>query len=66
MSHHEHSHDKGHHHEHRPGKKRIHPAWWIVVAAVLALAGMFLYNASLEEALQPGGQITDEVPADAE
>jgi hypothetical protein len=63
MAQHDHSHSKNHqHHDHRSGKKKVHPAWWIVVAAILALGAMFLYNATLEEALQPGGKITEEVP----
>jgi hypothetical protein len=65
MSHHEHSHGKEHHHEHHAPKK-IHHQWWFWAAIVLMLAGMGMYVASLDEALQPGGQINQEMPADAE
>jgi hypothetical protein len=67
MAHHDHSHGKDHqHHDHRPQKGGIHrsPIFW--VAVLLMLAGMFAYVATMDEAIGPGGQVNQEVPADAE
>ncbi|MCI0335740.1 MAG: hypothetical protein L0228_21240 [Planctomycetes bacterium] len=62
--HNEHSHKKDHH-EHQAPKKKIHHDWrfWAVIAM---LAAMGIYIATLDEAVEPGGQIQQEVPADAE
>jgi hypothetical protein len=62
---HQHS-EHGHHGKHHPPKKRIHHQWWFWVVVVLMLAGMFMYVASFDEALAPGPQEGDEVPAAAE
>jgi hypothetical protein len=66
MGQHEHSHGKEHRHPHGMGKPGIHRRWWFWVAVVLMLAGMFMYVASMDEALGPGGEVNQEVPADAE
>jgi Ni,Fe-hydrogenase I cytochrome b subunit len=60
----EHSH---HHHnaEHSP-KKGIHHSPWFWVAVVLMLGGMGLYVGTMDEALGPGPQAGEEVPAAAE
>jgi hypothetical protein len=66
MSHqHEHSHGKNHQHEHGAPKKKIHHDWrfW---AVILMLAAMVIYVVTVDEAVEPGGQINQEVPADAE
>lgn len=64
---HEHNHSKhAHHGEARATKKGIHHTWWFWVAIVLMLGGMFMYVASLDEAIQPDGQPGVPVPADAE
>ena len=69
MAHHEHSHGHNHAHgkDHHPhGKPGIHRRWWFWVAVLLMLGGMVMYVTTLDEALEPGGQINQEVPADAE
>lgn len=66
MSHHEHSHGKDHHHEHQAPKSGIHHTWWFWVAVVAMLVGMLMYVASDDESLGPGGEVNQEVPADAE
>jgi hypothetical protein len=65
MSHNEHSHGKDHHHEQHAAKKKIHHDWRFWVAIVILVA-MGIYVASMDEAIGPGGQVNQEVPADAE
>ncbi len=60
---HQHS-EHDHHGEHRPPKK-IHHQWWFWVAIVLMLGSMLMYVATLDEALGPGPQHGNEVPAAA-
>lgn len=67
MSHNDHSHSKDHHNhheQHRGGGIHRSPIFW--VAIVLMLAAMVAYVASMDEAIGPGGQVNQEVPADAE
>ena len=63
--HSEHSHGKDHHHDHPAPKKKIHHDWrfW---AVILMLVAMVIYLVTIDEAVEPGGQINQEVPADAE
>jgi Co/Zn/Cd efflux system component len=65
MSHqHDHSH-KEHQHEHHPPRKSLAKRVF-VVAVVLMLVAMVVYVVTVDEAVEPGGQINQEVPADAE
>ena len=42
----------------------LHRKWWFWIAVGLMLAGMFMYVASDDESIQPGGEMTGEsVPA---
>ncbi len=66
MSQHEHHHGKEHHHVQEHAKKGVHRQWWFWAAVILMLAGMFMYVATMDEALGPGGQVNPEGPADAE
>ena len=63
--HNEHGHEHKHHeHGETTGKKRpIHHDWRFWVAVVLMLAAMGAYVASMDEALQPGGNVGQEMPA---
>jgi hypothetical protein len=63
--HNEHSHGKDHQHEHQSPKKGIHRDWRFWVAIVMLVA-MGIYVATMDEAIEPGGQVNQEVPADAE
>lgn len=60
---HHHGHEQ-HHHEPKRGRA-LHKDWraWIVV--LLMLAAMAIYVASLDESIQPGGNVGPPVPADA-
>jgi hypothetical protein len=63
---HEHSHTSHEHHGHKsPGKRRIHHDWrfWAVIAM---LVGMAIYVMTMDEAIAPGVQPGQEVPAAAE
>ena len=62
----EHSHQHDHHHAEHSAKKGVHHSPWFWVAVVLMLAGMFMYVATMDEALGPGPQTGEEVPAAAE
>jgi hypothetical protein len=66
MSHHEHSHGHKHHHEHDVTKNGIHRQWWFWVAVVAMLAAMVMYVVSDDEALGPGGEVNQQMPADGE
>jgi hypothetical protein len=63
--HNEQSHGKDHHHEHQAPRKGIHRDWrfW---AAIVMLVAMGIYVATMDEAIGPGGEVNQEVPADAE
>ncbi len=66
----QHGHHGGHGqgHGHSAGHKRggIHRDWRFWTAVVLMLAAMAVYVLSFDESLEPGGQISPEVPAAAE
>lgn len=64
MSHHGHDH-KHEHHSHG-AKRGIHRDWRFWTAILLMLAAMGVYILSFDESLQPGDQISPEVPAAAE
>ena len=66
MSQHEHSHGKEHHHQHHAPKTGIHRKWWFWAAVVAMLAAMAMYVASDDEGIGPGGEVNQQVPADAE
>jgi hypothetical protein len=64
---HEHEHNHGHHnHQTHPKRRPIHHDWrfWVSLSAViLMLAAMFMYVASDDESLRPGGKEGPPVPA---
>jgi hypothetical protein len=64
MSKQHHHPEHGQHGEHRPPK--IHHQWWFWVGVILMLAAMAMYVGSIDEWLQPGGKIGEQVPAAAE
>ena len=61
----EHSH---HHHqpEHSSPNKPLHRDWRFWTAVILMLAAMGMYVVTMDEALGPGNQAGEEVPAMAE
>lgn len=63
--HHEHGHDHKHPQGEHLSKKKIHHDWrfW---AVILMLLGMVIYVVTVDEAIEPGGPIQQEVPAAAE
>jgi hypothetical protein len=65
MAHHHDQRHKDAQHDHHAPKKGIHRDWrfW---AVVLMIAAMVIYVVTMNEAIEPGGQIQQEVPADAE
>jgi hypothetical protein len=65
MSKQHHHPDHNQHGEHH-GPKKIHHQWWFWVGIVLMLAAMAMYVGSIDEWLQPGGKVGEQVPAAAE
>lgn len=73
----DHPHDqRGHHRDHETHAPRddeptgawfsaLHRDWRFWVAVVLALVAMALYVMSMDEALQPGGDVEEPMPAAA-
>jgi hypothetical protein len=63
--HHGHSHDKEHGLHHSKSGKKIHHDWrfWAVIAMLVAMG---IYVMTMDEAIEPGGGVQQEVPADAE
>ena len=61
--HHQHDHGKHHDHQHPPRKRGVHKDWraWLVV--ILMLAAMWMYLRSMDESLQPGGDVGPGMPA---
>ena len=59
-----HNHD---HHNHAgstpPRTRPLHHKWQFWVAIVLMLAAMFAYVATMDESIQPNGQVGAPVPA---
>jgi hypothetical protein len=66
MAQHEHSRGKEHHHPHGETTSAIHRKWWFWAVVALMLAAMLMYVATDDEAIGPGGEINQQVPADAE
>jgi hypothetical protein len=64
---HEHKHDQHHHHGPEggtpPRNRPIHHRWQFWVAVILMLVGMGVYVMTMDESLQPGGQVGPPVPA---
>jgi hypothetical protein len=60
---HQHDHHHGHHHEHPPRKRGVHKDWraWLVV--ILMLAAMWMYLRTMDESIQPDGQLKPGMPA---
>ena len=67
MTHHDHQHDhhhgKHHDHGHPPRKRGAHKDWraWLVV--ILMLAAMWMYLRTMDESIQPGGEMKPGMPA---
>jgi hypothetical protein len=65
--------ERGHHRDHHthsqevaptpPWLRRAHRDWRLWVVVGLMLIGIVIYVLSFDEALQPGGQVKDVVPA---
>ena len=60
---HEHNHKQQHGNSQTPWRARAHKDWktWVVVG--LMLAGMLMYVLTMDEAVQPGGEVEPAVPA---
>ncbi len=68
----DHKDQRGHHRDHQthsqaggnpPWRKRAHKDWRVWVVVGLMLAAMVAYVLTMDESVQPGGQVNPEVPA---
>lgn len=66
MTTHGHHQEHQHKHDHHGRKTGIHRDWRFWTAIVLMLVAMGAYILTFDESLEPGGQISPEVPAAAE
>jgi hypothetical protein len=66
MTHHDaHGHDHGKHHDHHhtPRKRGIHKDWRAWAVVILMLAAMWMYLRSMDESIQPSGEVRPGMPA---